>query len=421
MPEEKDLLSDAETLRYAVECGIINQDAVREHIEMKKREEILKSHPYKIWEGKNQKWYTYLPDSGNKHGRRLVKKISREKIEEEVYNFYKIQSALQKSERKKTTFEDAYRKWRVCQDECVCDNTIQKYETDYKRFFLNTGFAGTPIDAITEETIKAFIIKTVKEKKLCKKACKTLFGYIRNTIRSALINKEIRENPMQYMEANQFYKYCIERKRSQARTLVFGQDSIDLSNKFREDYEKEPDYIPTYAVDLASLTGMRVGELSALRWDGITDKYIMIDKSEKYNRRTKEYYIDTTKNGKERIFPVTKEIRSLLNRVKQVEIQYGYICEWVFANQDGRIHAPMISSCLKNKCRQLGIEERGIHAYRRTVNSMLRNDGVSVTVAAALLGHTEEVNEKHYTFDVSNIEDKRKAVSRVNAEMRQAQ
>ena len=33
----------------------------------------------------------------------------------------------------------------------------------------------------------------------------------------------------------------------------------------------------------------------------------------------------------------------------------------------------------------------------------------------------EEVNEKHYTFDVSNIEDKRKAVSRVNAEMRQAQ
>ena len=81
----------------------------------------------------------------------------------------------------------------------------------------------------------------------------------------------------------------------------------------------------------------------------------------------------------------------------------------------------MISSCLKNKCRQLGIEERGIHAYRRTVNSMLRNDGVSVTVAAALLGHTEEVNEKHYTFDVSNIEDKRKAVSRVNAEMRQAQ
>ena len=52
---------------------------------------------------------------------------------------------------------------------------------------------------------------------------------------------------------------------------------------------------------------------------------------------------------------------------------------------------------------------------------MLRNDGVSVTVAAALLGHTEEVNEKHYTFDVSNIEDKRKAVSRVNAEMRQAQ
>ncbi len=35
---------------------------------------------------------------------------------------------------------------------------------------------------------------------------------------------------------------------------------------------------------------------------GYMENYIIIDKSEKYNRETKEYYIDKTKNGKNMIF-----------------------------------------------------------------------------------------------------------------------
>ena len=37
-----------------------------------------------------------------------------------------------------------------------------------------------------------------------------------------------------------------------------------------------------------------------------------------------------------------------LDKVKKAELQNGYICEWVFANEDGRVHAPVISSCIKN-------------------------------------------------------------------------
>ena len=69
---------------------------------------------------------------------------------------------------------------------------------------------------------------------------------------------------------------------------------------------------------------MRAGEISALLWACITDSYIIVDKSEKFNRITKEYYIDATKNGKARIFPMTNEIRNLLKRVKDIEVQCGY-------------------------------------------------------------------------------------------------
>lgn len=194
-----------------------------------------------------------------------------------------------------------------------------------------------------------------------------------------------------------------------------------LYEQFNEDYKTQPEYIPTYAVHLATLTGMRVGELSALTWDCITDEHILINKSEKYDRLTKEYFIDKTKTGKDRFFPLTPQIRDLLDRVKKVEMQNGFICEWIFADKNGRIHAPVISSCAKNKCRQLGISEKGIHTHRRTVNSKMRCNGVSAVVASALLGNNVQVNDECYTYDATSLDEKREIVSKINAEMPLAQ
>ena len=61
MPDTK--LSDLELLKYAVENGMINTALVQEKIEMQKREELLNKHPYKIYQGKDGKWYTYVYDS----------------------------------------------------------------------------------------------------------------------------------------------------------------------------------------------------------------------------------------------------------------------------------------------------------------------------------------------------------------------
>ena len=224
-------------------------------------------------------------------------------------------------------------------------------------------------------------------------------------------HKIIVENPCEFLCAKNFYKYCTEHVRKKEKILVNDNDMHELYSQIIDDYNKQPEYIPTYAVHMAMLTGMRVGEISALRWDCIYDDYILIDKSEKYNRKTKEYFIDKTKNKKIRQFPMTDDIRSLLERIKRVEMENGYFCEWIFANEDGRIHAPVISSCSKNKCRQLGIEEKGVHAYRRTLNSKIRNDGASAVVASALFGHSKDVNEKYYTYDVTDMETKKNIVS----------
>lgn len=44
----------------------------------------------------------------------------------------------------------------------------------------------------------------------------------------------------------------------------------------------------------------------------------------------------------------------------------------------------------------------------------MRSMGVAVPTAAAMLGHSEEVNKRYYTYDVADIQDKAKIISAVN-------
>lgn len=397
--------SSIDLLKYALSHGMIDMSYMQEQVEMNKRKELLEKHPYAITQGKDGRWRTYIPV---KEGRKLLKLSTKEKIEDRLVEYYKSIEEAPK------TFEDMYFKWRKVQDSLVVHNSTIKYDTDYKRYFLDTDFSKKEIEKINEEDIKLFIVGTVKRLELGKKACKTLFGYINNVMRSSRINRTISNNPMEFMEAKQFYKYCKITIRPKDKTIVTDNEMNLLYQQFQEDHQKHPSYIPTYAVEFATLTGMRVGEIAALSWDDITEEYITVRKSEKYDRVNKTYFIDTTKNFKEREFPITEEIRKLLHTVKLVEAKNGYFCEWIFANENGRVHAPVISSCLKNKCKQVGITEKGIHAFRRTLNSEMRHNGVSPTVAAALLGHTEAVNENYYTFDISDMNEKRNIIERIN-------
>lgn len=53
---------------------------------MTKKQELLNKHPYKVWEGSNGKWYTYLPDE--EKGRVLKKRSSKKDIEDIVVIYW---------------------------------------------------------------------------------------------------------------------------------------------------------------------------------------------------------------------------------------------------------------------------------------------------------------------------------------------
>ena len=169
---------------------------------------------------------------------------------------------------------------------------------------------------------------------------------------------------------------------------------------------------------MAMLTGMRVGEIAALKWDDIHEGYILIHNSIKHNRLKNEFYVDTTKTKKSRQFPMCDEIKDLLERIRNVQREYGCASEYVFTDgKGGYINGQRISDCAKRLTNHLGIHGGGITALRKTINSNLRQNGVPVTMVASMLGHTPEVNEKYYTYDTSNLAEKQKIIKDRNAKV----
>lgn len=329
----------SERLRFIIDNGMKDIGDVQNSMETMKREELLKKHPYKTWQGKDGKWYTYLPDELKKDGRRLIKRTTEECIHIMLVKYYEKQEKVQK-----VTFKYAYDGWLEAHSiSFSSDNTLVKYETDYKPFFKGRDIESIDIKLFNEENVKRFIVSLCKEKQLAPKACKTLCGYMRNTFKSAKIHKDITESPFDNLETKQFYQYCTRKVKTPEQRTISNNEFKMLYAQFQLDYHKHPDYIPAYAVEFASLTGFRVEEISALMWENIKNGMTVVNKSEKYNRVKKEYWIGSAKNRKERYMLLTDEIVELLMRIKNVQRKYGFESEYIFANRNGRAHASVIS------------------------------------------------------------------------------
>lgn len=148
----------------------------------------------------------------------------------------------------------------------------------------------------------------------------------------------ISENPVDYIKNQPYLKSC-DTKRAKPEEKILSPDEIELLKsevRHRMTLKKYGNYyINGYAMLFAIETGVRVGELCAIRWEDIKEHSIHIH-SQQLSRKVsggKEYYLVTyTKNEKGvsedgREFPLTRNIKNLLNEIRDKQESYGIISE----------------------------------------------------------------------------------------------
>ena len=93
-------LSESETLRKAVDCGILNLEEISERVQQMKRQEILAKHSY--WCNTDGLWMTRFPDK--QKGRITRKRKKKEDLEDLIIEYYE-------KLREKIYIKDVFEEW----------------------------------------------------------------------------------------------------------------------------------------------------------------------------------------------------------------------------------------------------------------------------------------------------------------------
>lgn len=409
-------------MQYAIDNGIIDLQNVQQQIEMKKRQKILNAHPYDIiYNEKRGRWFTRFKVDGVLTQRH---RGSREELESLIVEFYLNGEKFDDSksdEENAIPFQKAHDRWEQVQEEYGKEpNTLYRYHSDWNRFFLGTEFAKKNILTMTSYDIESFMINTIKEKRLKRQAGIDLFGYIKGVFYTAVIDRVIPkdENPCDLVDKKRFRKYYNrDKKPIDERTLSIPEIQ-KLVERLNKDVTERPTCLSPYGVRLALLTGMRSGEICGLRWSHISDCDILICESEKYNQKTKTYYNSDTKTEKDRTMPITKELKDFFNDMRRLQERYGSTEDFVISVGEKKLHTRNLSDYMIKASKKLGFNvSKNIHAIRRTFNSYLRQDGTSAILAGSIIGNTAAVNDKHYTYDICDLDTKHKLVTGVEDKM----
>ena len=283
-----------ELLQLALQEGIINVDVLSDQLSMKKRQKVIEEkHEHKIWQGENGKWYTYLPDC--ERGRVLKKKSTKEELEKLIYNYY---------EDLETTFGTVFDEWvhqKVDLGE-IKKQTLDKYTTDFKKFFVKTGFYKKPIATLTECELEDFIKKTIHEQELTNKAYSGLRTLLIGILKHAKKKGYTDISPKIF-----FGDLELSRKAFKPR-VIRDEDSVFTKKETEEitKYLWDNPTIVHLGILLVFQTGLRIGELSALQYADINKGLLSVWKTEerfkdddgKYVYQIKAFHLFRSSEGK---------------------------------------------------------------------------------------------------------------------------
>lgn len=252
---------------------MIDLQHLQAEIDMKERRQYLNQHPYSIWQGKNDsKFYTYLPDDKKK--RILVKRNTEEEIQNVVINYWKEQEL-------NPTLQEVFDEWndRRLGLKKIVPSTHERNQQVFRRHYK--GIEDKRIRSVTEDWIMDFLEQQIAIHDLTSKAFSNLKGitkgFLKRAKRRKLIDLSIESvlNDMDLSDRDfrKVIKEDYEEVFSEEETdkmMAYLQSNLDVKN---------------LGILLIFVTGLRVGELVALKHEDFNGNIIKI-------RRTEVRYAD---------------------------------------------------------------------------------------------------------------------------------
>lgn len=420
-----------DVFQAAIENGIIDITQTSQLVEEMNRKKILNEHPYSVfYQESTNYWYSYLPDKTKKTGRKQIKRRQRKSLEDAIVAFY---SAPKEDVANLNCLRKIYPEWLdYLSSRSNASTTIRRYDCDWRRWLENDPIVDRPISTLDYIALDKWAHEMVRginaiHKPMTSKQYYNVITIMKGCLDYAHEKKLVDENPFYRIRIKKTLFYVPQKDFNDDRDQVFTESEMpEVRELALEDYFKLRDEV-ALAVFVISYTGMRAGEVCALRWKSFNEDFTevfvtaQVVRDEKLGKdgvwmQTKWKLVEHTKssNGRRNLY-VPEKVRELLFEHKKYKKPQSEE-DLVFARANG--HFITCNQTYRRTVKysnKIQTYRKGTHKLRKTYLSALYDGGVHESTLSKIAGHyiDGKTLHKHYLKDRKTEDEVRDKIEKI--------
>lgn len=261
--------------------------------------------------------------------------------------------------------------------------TLQSYERQVK-LHINPILGHYSVTSVSKEVVQNFIDILIKEKGLNPTTARNIYGRLSEIMQYAVKEGMIKSNPCSLI--------LLPKGKNKAGKSLTPEEQASLSEVLK--LQRSPQNM---AIQLALYSGLRISEITALRWKDIDFKkgFIYVQHSFKRisvdGRNQKTFlHLGTPKSKSSvRSVPMTEQIKFYLEEYYktlnnlQVQVESFVVCKKNGSFYDVRA----VQRHFSKLCHLAGIEHCHFHDLRHTFATNAKESGIDIQLISEILGH----------------------------------
>jgi integrase len=314
-----------------------------------------------------------------------------------------------KTEARYVTINDVFEVWKQLK-RGLKDNTFQNYKYMYEQF-VKPDFGNTRVSQLKKSDVKRFYNMLADERALKVSTIDSIHTVLHQVLDMAVDDAYLRNNPSDNVlkELKQAHNFDTEKRKA----LTVAEQELFLD--FLRRNHQYNHWYPIFAVMVG--TGLRVGEVTGLRWCDIDLKENLIDVNHTlvyYNHAENGCYFNIntpkTKAGVRNV-PMLEFVKQAFIEERKYQMANGIRCsvkidgytDFIFVNRFGAAqHQGTLNKALRRIIRDCNDEvlERNeenpvllprfsCHSLRHTFTTRMCEAGVNIKVIQDALGHAD--------------------------------
>ena len=406
----------ADMLQFLSDNGTIDLNDVADKMRKSELQKIIDQHPFEIAQtGKDKRWRTYIKGEDGK--RKLIAKSTLDDLHFALYDYYKNPESI--NSNKKATLNSLYPKWLEYKElHGASPAYIKRIESDWRNYYKGTEIITVPIADFTKLQLDMWAHELIQAKGKTKKQFYNISMIMRQVLDYAVDAEMIPENIFKKVKIDSRRVFDPVKKKP-SETQVFTdkevEDIYDYAWKHFEAGRCTVHKLAPLAIMFQFQTGVRIGELCALRYEDVSDREIFVQRM--YRHEEKEVVDFTKCHNEGRYVILTSAAKKLIETARQYQQEHGMPDDgYIFSVNDEPLSYYSVRHLYTRCCKELGILDRSSHKARKTYISKLIDGGVNINTVRELAGHADErTTYNNYCYDRSTKEERFLAVEKALA------